>query len=77
MNDGRVHDRAGLDADPPGLQMNIHRLQHQPAQAMLFEQMTEALHSRLTGRQSDAEVHAHEPEQSGGLVQRFFHLKVR
>src|ERR1700731_4409722 len=42
MEDGRIHDRAGRDADALGLQMHVDRLQHQLAQCVLLQKMAEA-----------------------------------
>ena len=77
MDDGRIDDRAGLDADALGLQMYVHRLQHQAAQFVLLQQMPEAQHRRLIRCRSHAQVHAHEPAQRSRLIQRLFHAGVR
>ena len=40
MNDRRVHDRAAGDPYSLFLQVQIHRLQHLPAQPVFFQQMS-------------------------------------
>ena len=57
--------------------MDIYRLQHQPTQLVPLQQVAEAQDRRLVRCRRDAEVDAHEPAQRGGLVQRFFHPRVR
>jgi hypothetical protein len=50
MQDGRIHDRARLDADALGLQMQVHRIQHQTAQIVPLQQVTEPQHRRFVRR---------------------------
>ena len=73
MEDGRIHDRARHDLDAPGLQMHVHRVQHQPSQIVLLQQVTEAQDRRLIRRRRHAEIDAHEPPQRRGLIQRLLH----
>jgi hypothetical protein len=37
MEDGRIDDRTSRDLDPPGLQVDVDRIQHHAAQIMLFQ----------------------------------------
>ena len=41
VNDGRVHDRAGGDAHPCRLQVQIHRAQYLFSQIVLLQQVAE------------------------------------
>ena len=56
--------------DPPGLQMHVHRVQHQPAQIVLLQQVTEAQHGRLVRRRGHAKIDANEPAQRRRLIQQ-------
>jgi hypothetical protein len=76
MNNGRIDDRAGLDADALSRQMQVHRVEHGTAEVMLFEQVTEAQHGRFIRCRSHAQVNASEPSQRGGLVKRLFDAGV-
>src|SRR5271168_1495685 len=77
VEDGRIHDRAGLDLDALGFQMHVHRLQHQTAKLVLLQQMPEAQHRRLVRCRSHAKVHSNEPAYRRRLIQQLFHAGVR
>lgn len=76
MQDRRVHDGAGRNADTFGRQVHVDRLQHQAAQVMLLEQMAETAHRGLIRSRRDTKVHTHETPQRRGLIQRFFNARV-
>lgn len=64
MDDGCIHDRAGRDLDAFGLQMHVHRIQHQPVQIVLLQQMTEPQDRCLIRRRRHAKIDAHEPPRT-------------
>ena len=74
MEDGRVHDRAGLDADPLRLQRNVYRLQHQPVQVMPFQHVAEAQDRGLVRCRRDAD--SHEVPHRRRLVQKLIRERV-
>src|SRR5260370_200883 len=57
--------------------MHVYSLQHQTAQIVLLQQMTEAADGCLVRRRSHAQVYTHEPPQRGRFVQRLFHPRIR
>ncbi len=77
MEDSRIHDRTRVDLDSLGLQMHVHRLQHQPVELVLLQHVTEPQHRRLIWCRRDAEAHPHEPANSGRLIQQLIHSGVR
>ncbi|MBB5060049.1 hypothetical protein HDF16_004785 [Granulicella aggregans] len=76
MNNGRIDDCAGLDADALSRQMQVHCVEQGTPKVMLFKQVPEAQHGRFIRRRSHAKVDASEPPQCGGLVKRLFDAGV-
>ena len=76
MNNGRIDDRAGFDADALSRQMQVHCVENGTPEVMLFEQVPEAQQGRFIRRRSHAQVDASEPPQRGGLVRRLFDAGV-
>ena len=70
MDNGRIDDRAGRDADALRLQMQVHRIQDRAAEIVLLKQVTEPQHRRFIRRRSHAEVHASETAQRNGAAKR-------
>ena len=62
---------------PLGLQKHVHRIQHQPTEIVLLQQVTEAQDRRLIRSRRHAKIDAQEPPQRGGLIQPLFHPRVR
>ena len=63
MDDGRVHNGAGRDADAPAFQIAVHRHQHFAAQIVCFEHVPEAKDRRLVRRRGRAQIHSGEVPQ--------------
>ena len=65
MNNGRIHDRTGRDANPLRLQMQVHRLQHRAAKVVLLKQVAKIQDSGLVGRCRTAQINAGKAAQRG------------
>ena len=76
MDDGRVHDGAGGDANAAALQIQVHRVQHRSAQIVLLQQVAEVARSSFRPAPAHAQIDARKPPQHRRIVQRFLHAGV-
>ncbi len=76
MNNGRVHNGTGRDADVAAVQIMVHRVQYGPAQIVFFQQVTELQNGRLVRRRSPPQIHARRAPQHPRVVQRLFGRRI-
>lgn len=58
VDDGRIHDGPGADADALALHIQVHHVQHLAAQIVLRQQVAKAQHGRLVRRRRSAQIDA-------------------
>jgi hypothetical protein len=63
MNNRRVYDCSGSDADALAGQMVVHRIQHGSTQIVPLQQMAEPADAGLVRRRSTAKINAHKAPQ--------------
>src|SRR5260370_22695098 len=76
MNNGRVHNRAGADADAPALQILVHRVQHRPAQFVFLQQVTEPEDGALVRHRCPPQIDSHKAPQHRRFIQRILGPRI-
>src|ERR1017187_107043 len=77
MDDGRIHDGAGRDADARAFQVAVHRVQHLTAQIVRLKQVAETKDRSLVRRRGYAQIDSGKAAQHGRLIERLFHARIR
>ena len=76
MNNGRIHNRAGGDADAPAFQILVHRVQHRPAQFVLLQQVTKPKNGALVRHRRTPQIDAHKVPQHRRFIQRILRPRI-